>query len=113
MRDYGKVEPHFHNFEHSETGTTHCHSEGNHPYEISMSNGKHIISAQVAKGHGYDNESQWFVFAEKLGSGYNLASGIKIDGPEQASATIRQARRKGWKAVQKIKNKVDKSDSAP
>ncbi len=106
-RDYSKVEPHFHNFEHSEAGTTHCHSEGKHPYEIKMVNGKHKITAQVAQGHGYDNEPQWFVFTEKLGDGYDLAAGIKIDNTEQASAIIRQARRKGFKAVQKIRNKND------
>jgi hypothetical protein len=107
-RNYDKVEPYFHNFEHNEAGTTHCHSEGNYPYEIKMVNGKHIITGHIARGHGYGNEPQWFVFINKLGSGYDLSSGIKIDNPEQASSIIRLVRRKGLKAVQKERNQDDK-----
>ena len=108
MRDYNKVEPYFHNFEHSETGTTHCHSEGDHPYEIKMVGGKHMITAHVARGHGYGNKPQWFVFITKLDGGYDLASGVRIDKPENADSAIREVRRKGLKAVQTIRNKDDK-----
>ena len=66
-----------------------------------------MINANVAQGHGYGNESQWFVFTEKLSGGYKLATGIKMDKPENAGAVIREIRRKGLKVVQKARNKND------
>lgn len=86
-RKYTGVLQFFHNFEHSEEGTTHCIGPGSNPYTIEHKNGKHIISLHHAKGHGRGNESQWFYFPKKLGSGYDMASGIKVDSRTATEAS--------------------------
>jgi len=80
-RNYNRVEPYFHNFEHSPEGLNHCHSDGNYPYTIKHLGGKHVISASIARGHGRGGQPQWFRFTRELGGGYDMASGERIDGP--------------------------------
>lgn len=77
QRKYNKVSDYFHNFEHSPSGSNHCHSAGKHPYTISHLGGKHVISGNQATGHGRGNKPQTFKFTKRLGSGYDLASGVK------------------------------------
>ncbi|KKM93517.1 hypothetical protein LCGC14_1207600 [marine sediment metagenome] len=72
----------FHNFEHDPEGRTHCKSGGKHPYKIKHLNGKHVISHPVVMGHGVGCKPQWFKFKRKLGGGFDMASGVKIDKPE-------------------------------
>lgn len=81
MRKYTGVLQYFHNFEHDPLGRNHCDSEGKYPYSIEHVNGKHKISRAYAKGHGRGCKPQWFHFTEKLGAGYNMASGVKINKP--------------------------------
>lgn len=79
MRKYTGVLQYFHNFEHDPTGRNHCQSSGNYPYTIRHSNGKHIISNSIARGHGRGRKPQWFKFTRRLDNGYDMSSGIKID----------------------------------
>lgn len=78
-RKYTGVLQYFHNFEHDPQGRTHCSSSGEYPYTIKHSNGKHIISAQMARGHGRGGKPQLFRFTRRLGNGYDLASGEKVE----------------------------------
>ena len=75
----GNVAEFFHNFEHDPKGLNHCCSTGNHPYEVRHLDGKHVITSRVARGHGRARKPQWFKFARRLGDGWDLASGVKID----------------------------------
>ncbi len=79
-RKYTGVLQYFHNFEHSNEGRNHCKGPASNPYTIRHSNGKHIISLSVAVGHGKGKKRQWFKFARKLEEGYDMASGVKIEG---------------------------------
>jgi len=79
MRTYNKVSDYFHNYEHDPKGLTHCHSDGKHPYRIKHYKRKHVISNRTATGHGRGNKPQKFKFAKKLGNGWDLSSGMKID----------------------------------
>jgi len=63
-------------------GRNHCRSNGNFPYTIRHHNGKHIITAKIARGHGRGCKPQWFKFTRRLGGGYDMASGVKIANPE-------------------------------
>ena len=81
MRKYTGVLQYFHNFEHDPSGRNHCKSHGNYPYTIQHCNGKHSISSPIARGHGRGCKPQWFKFTKRLGSGYDMASGIKVDSP--------------------------------
>lgn len=78
-RKYTGVMQYFHNFEHDPTGRNHCKSSGNYPYTIEHFKGKHKISNNVAIGHGRGGKPQKFLFTKKLGNGYDMSSGIKID----------------------------------
>jgi len=79
MRTYNKVSDYFHNYEHDSKGRTHCHSDGKHSYRIKHRNRKHVISNKIATGHGRGNKPQKFRFTRKLGDGWDLSSGAKID----------------------------------
>ena len=81
MRKYTGVLQFFHNFEHDPEGLNHCHSDGDHPYTIKHENGKHIISHSIVRGHGRARKPQWFEFTVRLGDGYDMASGNKIEAP--------------------------------
>jgi len=81
MRKYTGIFQYFHNFEHDPTGRNHCHSDGNYPYRIEHENGKHIISSRIACGHGRGCRPQWFKFTKRLGKGYDMSSGVKIERP--------------------------------
>ena len=67
----------FHNYEHDPAGRTHCQSNGKHPYRITHLNGKHIISSQIAVGHGRGRKPQAFRFTKRLGKGYDMMSGVR------------------------------------
>jgi hypothetical protein len=69
----------FHNAEHDPTGRNHCKSAGKYPYRIEHINGKHKISGRVAIGHGVANRPQKFRFTKRLGNGWDMTSGIKVD----------------------------------
>lgn len=71
----------FHNFEHDPKGLNHCHSDGQYPYRVSHYNGKHVITGKIACGHGRGRSPQWFMFTQRLGGGFDLASGKKIPHP--------------------------------
>lgn len=77
-RKYTGVMQYFHNYEHDPRGLNHCRSAGNYPYEIEHVNGRHKISARIAIGHGRGGKPQKFRFTRKLGSGWDMASGVKI-----------------------------------
>ena len=81
MRKYTGVLQYFHNFEHDSNGRNHCRSDGKYPYTIRHHNGKHIISSRIARGHGRGGKVQWFRFTRRLGGGYDMASGVKVDAP--------------------------------
>ena len=85
VRKYTGVSQFFHNFEHDPKGLNHCHSAGNHPYTIHHENGKHIISARIACGHGKGCKPQWFKFTRRLGNGWDMASGVRIEQPKGGS----------------------------
>lgn len=76
-RRYTGVLQHFHNYEHDPQGLNHCKSNGQYTYVIQHVNGKHKISAKVAIGHGRGGKPQMFRFKERLGDGYDMASGVK------------------------------------
>ncbi|KKN16507.1 hypothetical protein LCGC14_0975180 [marine sediment metagenome] len=80
-RKYTGVLQYFHNFEHDPKGRNHCHSDGNHPYSIWHENGKHIISARIACGHGRGGKPQWFRFTRREGKGWDMASGMRTSIP--------------------------------
>ena len=73
----------FHNYEHDPEGRKHCTGPASHPYRIAHVKGKHVITHKYAKGHGKKRKAQWFEFPVRLDDGYDLASGIKIDGPPE------------------------------
>ena len=77
-RRYTGVLQYFHNFEHDPTGRNHCKSDGQHPYRIEHVNGKHQISGKMAIGHGRGGKPQKFKFTKRLGSGWDMTSGVKI-----------------------------------
>ena len=81
VRKYTGVNQFFHNFEHSKEGRTHCTGSKSNPYIITHVEGKHKISLPYAKGHGRGRKPQWFRFPKKLGNGYDMASGVKIEKP--------------------------------
>lgn len=83
-RTYRNPSQFFHNYEHDPEGRTHCKSSGKYPYSISHYNGRHVISAKVARGHGKGGREQWFEFTERLGNGYDLSSGVKIGSPRRS-----------------------------
>lgn len=78
-RKYTGPTQYFHNFEHDPDGLNHCKSEGQYPYQIEHVDGKHKISAKIAIGHGKGNKPQAFEFSERLGDGWDLASGKPIE----------------------------------
>jgi hypothetical protein len=80
-RTYNTVRQYFHNFEHDPEGRTHCHSAGKFPYTVHHHEGRHVITARVARGHGKGQHEQWFRFTKRLGDGYDLDSGVKITSP--------------------------------
>ncbi len=71
----------FHNFEHDPEGRKHCTGPASHPYRVKHVGGKHVITHRFAKGHGKGRKPQWFKFTRKLDNGYDLTSGIKVEGP--------------------------------
>ncbi len=71
----------FHNFEHDPKGLNHCCSAGNYPYTISHLDGKHVITARIACGHGRGRKPQWFKFTRRRGNGWDLSSGVRIERP--------------------------------
>ncbi len=81
-RKYDRIEQFFHNFEHDPKGLNHCHSAGNHPYQVHHFGGKHVITGKVARGHGRGCKPQWFRFTRRLSDGWDLASGVKIEQPD-------------------------------
>jgi len=74
----------FHNFEHSPEGRTHCTGPLSNPYRIVHLHGRHQISLPYAKGHGRGGKPQWFRFPKRLGYGYAMASGVRIDSPPES-----------------------------
>jgi len=80
-RKYIGASQHFHNFEHSKEGRTHCTGPISNPYKIEHANGKHKISHQFAKGHGRGGKTQWFRFTKELDDGYDMSSGVKVNQP--------------------------------
>ena len=78
-RRYTGVLQFFHNFEHDPRGRTHCESHGQFPYSIEHVNGKHRISSREAIGHGRGGKPQKFRFTKRLGSGWDMTSGLKVD----------------------------------
>lgn len=78
QRKYTGVLQYFHNYEHDPNGRTHCKSDGNYPYTIKHSNGKHIISSPVAIGHGRGGKRQAFRFTKRVGGGYDMNSGVRV-----------------------------------
>lgn len=77
-RKYTGVLQHFHNFEHSPEGHTHCKSNGKYPYTIEHVDGKHVISSPIAIGHGRGGEPQMFKFPKRLRGGFDLSRGVRI-----------------------------------
>ena len=59
-------------------------SAGDRPTKEEVEN---VIEASVrksikgARGHGKGGKPQWFKFLSRLGGGYDLASGVKVEGP--------------------------------
>jgi len=80
-RTYSSPLQYFHNYEHDPEGRTHCKGPASHPYRIAHEDRKHRITHQYAKGHGKGGKTQWFRFPKRLGTGYDLSSGIKVAGP--------------------------------
>lgn len=78
-RSYTGPLQYFHNFEHDPEGRTHCVGPESNSYVIIHENGKHVINTEYARGHGKGNEPQWFRFTNKVGNGYDLASGVLVD----------------------------------
>ena len=78
-RKYTGTLQYFHNFEHDPKGRTHCKSSGKYPYRIEHMNGRHVISGRTAIGHGRAGKPQKFMFTKRLGSGWDMTSGIKVD----------------------------------
>lgn len=93
MRKYTGVMQYFHNFEHDPEGRNHCHSEGDYPYAIEHKDGKHIISARIARGHGRGCKPQWFKFTERCNGGYDMTSAVRIDRPPAKSSKVMARRR--------------------
>lgn len=81
MKKYTGTLQYFHNYEHDKNGRNHCSSNGDHPYTIRHYKGKHVISGSIVRGHGRGGKPQWFSFKKRLGGGYDMASGVKIDRP--------------------------------
>lgn len=79
MRTYRQAREFFHNFEHDKLGRRHCKGGASNPYVISHVDGKHKISTRFARGHGRGAQPQWFRFTRRLGNGWDLASGVKVD----------------------------------
>jgi len=77
-RKYTGTLQYFHNYEHDPEGRKHCTGPRSNPYRIKHSKGRHIISHKTATGHGKGGKTQKFRFPKKLGSGYDLASGVKV-----------------------------------
>lgn len=103
QRDYDLVWPHFHNHEHDPKGLTHCTGPISNPYSIVAVGNKHKIDLPVAKGHGRNKETQWFMFTKKLGDGWDLASGYKII-PEEAKKLLSKFKSLINKVRGKLKN---------
>lgn len=78
-REYTGPTQYFHNYEHDPEGRTHCRGPEGNPYRIVHYKGKHIINTQYAKGHGKGNIPQWFKFTDRVGLGWDLASGVKVE----------------------------------
>jgi hypothetical protein len=78
-REYTGVTQFFHNYEHDAEGLTHCRGPVSNPYRIVHKNGKHLINVEYAKGHGKLCKEQWFHFTKKVGLGWDLASGVKVE----------------------------------
>ncbi len=81
-RQYTGVLQFFHNYEHDPDGRTHCIGMPSNPYVIQHKDGKHIISTEFAKGHGYRCVPQWFKFTKREGWGYDMSSAEKVDESE-------------------------------
>jgi len=81
MRKYTGIMQYFHNYEHSPEGRNHCRGPASNPYIIEHVDGKHKISLPVCVGHGRGCKRQWFRFMRRLGNGWDMASGVKIDRP--------------------------------
>lgn len=94
MRKYTGVLQFFHNFEHDSKGLNHCHSDGDHPYTIKHKKGKHIISNNIARGHGRADKPQWFEFTVRRGDGYDMASFKLIDAPPVQKQSAKPLKRK-------------------
>jgi hypothetical protein len=69
----------FHNYEHDPEGRTHCMGPESNPYIIVHYDGGHVINTEYAKGHDKKRDITWFRFMDKLGPGWDLASGVRID----------------------------------
>ena len=89
-RDYSHVVDFFHNYEHDPAGLTHCEGSEANPYHIThvriagRSGVQHVINLAYARGHGKDNQEQWFHFALPLRGGHWLEKGQKVPIPDKA-----------------------------
>lgn len=85
-REYTGPTQFFHNYEHDPEGLTHCRGPASNPYRIVHVDGKHAISAEYARGHGKGSHlhapTQWFKFTNRLGLGWDLASGEEIESKD-------------------------------
>jgi len=88
-RKYTGVLQFFHCYEHDPEGRTHCTGPASNPYVIEHVDGKHKISLPVAVGHGKKLEREWFRFTERLGDGWDMASGVKVDRLEGQRRALR------------------------
>ena len=82
-RKYTGVLQHFHNFEHDKTGRSHCRSGGKYPYTIKHVNRRHVISNNIAVGHGRAGKPQLFKFTKRVPGGFDMASGVKVKAPKK------------------------------
>ena len=73
----------FHNYEHDREGRKHCTGPASNPYRIKHANGRHEISHRFAKGHGKKRKTQWWEFNKRLGTGWDMASGKKVEEPSR------------------------------
>ena len=90
-RKYTGITQYFHNYEHDPEGLTHCRGPKSNPYRIVHYKKGHTINVEYAKGHGIGCVPQWFKFTKRLGSGWDLVSGIEVeskDVPEPGKTKI-------------------------
>ena len=88
-RKYTGPLQYFHNYEHDEEGRTHCLGPKSNPYVIAHKDGKHLINAPIAKGHGKGGEPKWFKF-KKAAGGFDLSTG-KVIPVEEVNKSQKKA----------------------